>query len=206
MQLPEGFVEIDGVVVDVPALMKLKHYCDPNLCKNGRYCCAQYEITLDKADMKRAIGLMPEAAKFAPEVGEDGEFENPFDKVEPGRWSMDCHEDSGACAFSFRDKQGCGWCSLHAAALANDLDPYAEKPEVCTMWPLAITESGQKVLSIQDDVYSFPCAWKRRGKPKGLYPDIADNVEAIFGKAFREKLEAAIARLQDGTEPEAAKE
>ncbi len=189
----ESMVEIDGILVDVPALMKLKHYCDPMLCRNGRYCCAQYEITLDKNDMKRAVGLMPDAAKFAPDVGEGGEFENPFEKVEPGRWALDCHSESGACAFSFKDKKGCGWCSLHAAALEHDLDPYEQKPEVCTLWPLALSEGDDPVLSVQDDVYSFPCAWKRRGAPKTLYPDIAANVQAIFGKEFREKLEQAIA-------------
>src|SRR5690606_14728708 len=99
------------------ALLKLKHYCDPRLCRNARYCCASYEITIDRKDMKRAIGLMPDAAAFAPEVGEDGEFENPFEPVEKGRWSIDCDEETGACAFSFRDRHGCGWCALHAAAL-----------------------------------------------------------------------------------------
>lgn len=190
--MQDGFVEIDGVQVDVQSLLELKHYCDPILCRNGRYCCAQYEITLDKADMKRAVGLIPEAAKFAPEVGEGGEFENPFERVEPGHWAIDCHEESGACAFSFRDGNGCGWCSLHAAALKLELDPYQQKPEVCTMWPLALSEGEDPVLSIQDDVYEFPCAWKRRGRPKTLYPDIAANVRAIFGEAFLAKLNDAI--------------
>ena len=72
---PDGMILIEGVLVDVRALLRLKHYCDPMLCRNGRYCCAQYEITVDKADIKRAVGLMPDAAKFAPEVGEGGEFE-----------------------------------------------------------------------------------------------------------------------------------
>jgi len=196
-ELPEGHVWVEGVMVDVPALMKLKHYCDPMLCRNKRYCCASYDITINKDDMKRTVGLMPEAAKFAPEVGEDGEFENPFDPVERGRWAIDCHEDSGACAFSFRDKKGCGWCSLHAAALELGLDPYQQKPEVCTMWPLALAEGDPPVLSIQGDVYEFPCAWKRRGTPKQLYPDIAANVKAIFGEAFLEKLNLEIQKQHD---------
>lgn len=190
--IPEGHVWVEGILVDLPALLQLKHYCDPMLCRNKRYCCASYEITLDKADMGRAVGLMPEAAEFAPAVGEDAEFENPFEKVEPGRWAIDCHEESGACAFSFRDEKGCGWCSLHAAALKLGLDPYKEKPEVCTMWPLALSEGKPPVLSIQDDVLDFPCAWKRRGTPKKLYPDIAENVKAIFGAAFLDALNVAI--------------
>jgi hypothetical protein len=184
---------IDGILVDVKALLRLKHYCDPMLCRNGRYCCAQYEITVDKADIKRAVGLMPDAAKFAPEVGEGGEFENPFERVEPGRWAIDCHEESGACAFSFKDKKGRGWCSLHAAALKHDLDPYQQKPSVCTMWPLALAEGEPPILTLQDDIYEFPCAWKRGGRPKKLYPDIADNVRATFGEAFLAKLNDAIA-------------
>lgn len=190
----ESHVRVDGILVDLPALLKLKHYCDPMLCRNKRYCCASYEITLDRADMNRAVGLMPDAAAFAPEVGEGGEFENPFERVEPGRWAIDCEEDSGACAFSFRDKKGCGWCSLHAAALQHGLDPYQQKPKVCTMWPLALSEGDPPVLSIQDDVYEFPCAWKRRGTRKGLYPDIAENVKALFGEAFLEKLNQEIER------------
>lgn len=192
--LPENYVQIDGILVDVPALMKLKHYCDPMLCRNKRYCCASYEITINRADMRRAIGLMPSAAAFAPEVGEGGDHENPFEKIETGRWAIDCDDETEACAFSFRDKKGCGWCSLHAAALDLGLDPYQQKPEVCTMWPLALSEGDPPVLSIQEDVYTFPCAWKRRGKPKGLYPDIAANVKAIFGEAFLEKLNHAIAQ------------
>ena len=70
----DGYHMIDGILVDVESLLKLKHYCDPTLCRNGRYCCAQYEITVDKADIKRAVGLMPDAAKFAPEVGEGFEL------------------------------------------------------------------------------------------------------------------------------------
>lgn len=190
--IPAGHVCIDGILVDLPALLKLKHYCDPRLCRNKRYCCASYEITVDRQDMKRAVGLMPEAANFAPAVGEGGEFENPFEKIEGGRWAIDCDEELEACAFSFRDKQGCGWCSLHAAALKLGLDPYQQKPEVCTMWPLALSEGDPPVLSIQDDVYRFPCAWRRRGPQRALYPDIAANVKAIFGEAFLEKLNAAI--------------
>jgi len=193
--VPEGHVWVNDILVDLPALLKVKHYCDPMLCRNKRYCCASYEITVDKHDMKRAIGLIPDAAAFAPEVGEGGEFENPFERVEPGRWAIDCHEESGACAFSFRDKQGRGWCSLHAAALKHDLDPYQQKPEVCTMWPLALSEGEPPVLTIQDDVYEFPCAWKRRGRQKALYPDIAANVKAIFGEAFLEALNREIEKL-----------
>ena len=58
----DGMILIEGILVDVRALLRLKHYCDPMLCRNGRYCCAQYEITVDKADIKRAVGLMPDAA------------------------------------------------------------------------------------------------------------------------------------------------
>lgn len=193
MQIPEGFVVIQGILVDVPALMRLKHYCDPMLCRNKRYCCAQYEITLDKDDLTRAVGFQHEAAAFAPEVGEGGYFEDPYEETDDGRWSLDCDDETDACAFSFRDKKGCGWCAIHAAALKHHLDPYQVKPKVCTMWPLALSEGNPVVLGIQDDVYMFPCTWKRGGRPRTLYPDIAENVEAAFGVEFRRELESAIA-------------
>jgi hypothetical protein len=61
------------------------------------------------------------------------------------------------------------------------------------MWPLALAEGEPPILTLQDDIYEFPCAWKRGGRPKKLYPDIADNVRATFGEAFLAKLNDAIA-------------
>jgi len=182
---------IKGIRVDVDALLKLKHYCDPELCKHTVSCCRCYEVCVTRKEMGRAIGLMKHAANYARRLRKPG-FENPFDRVEPGLYAIDTHEDE-SCVFAYRQRSGKTYCSLHSASLDLGLDPYAMKPQPCTLWPLALSEDEPPVLSVQSGVKRFPCIWLRSRPAKKLYPDIAETIRVLFGASFLAELEAAIA-------------
>jgi len=184
-------VEIDGIRVDVAALLRIRHACDPHLCKAGQCCCRHYEISFTGRELARAVGLMPQCRNYAPHLQEGAEFDNPFEKAERNLWTADEQED-GTCAFAFTDTDGATWCSLHAAALDLGLSPWKVKPEPCMLWPLALSDDRPRVLGLHDDLLRFPCNKRRRGTPKTLDHGIAECIERVLGATFLENLQAHI--------------
>jgi len=184
-------VPIGKYRVDIDALLRLRHHCDPDLCRHTVSCCRCYEVCITRKEMGRAIGLMKHAAKYARRLRKPG-FENPFDPVEPGLYAIDTHEDE-SCVFAYRRRTGETFCSLHSAALDLGLDPYAVKPQPCTLWPLALSEDDPPVLSVQSHIRRFPCIVIRPRPARNLDPAIADTIRTLFGEAFLEELNAAIA-------------
>ncbi len=185
-------VTIKNLRVDVDALLRLKHHCDPDLCKHTVSCCRCYEVCLSRKEMGRAVGLMKKASKYARRLRKPG-FENPFERVGPGLYAIDSHED-GACLFAYRRRSGQTCCSLHSAALDLGLDPYAMKPQPCTLWPLALSEDKPPVLGVQSDIRRFPCIRLRRKPARHLYSHIAETIGKLFGEDFLRDLNEAISR------------
>lgn len=189
-------VRVGEMLVDLEAILRLKHHCDPKLCKDTISCCRCYEVCVTRKEMSRVVGLMPAARGYARRLKKPG-FENPFDKVEPGLWAIDTHEDE-SCVFAYRKRTRETYCALHSAALDLGLDPYAMKPSPCTLWPLALSEDKPPLLSVQSDIARFPCI-RRRGKDvKRLYPAVAAHIAQAFGKVFLKDLEAAIEQRNRG--------
>jgi hypothetical protein len=190
-------VEIDGIQVDVEGLLRLRHACDPLLCKTEKCCCRHYEVTFTRREMTRAISLMPQCRTFARHLRAGGDLENPFEPSGDGLYVVDERED-GACAFAFSDATGAMWCSIHAAALKLGLDPWKWKSQVCIIWPLGISEGRPPLLGVQEGVFQFPCNKKPRRRLKHLDPGVSACIARVLGSGFLKQLED---RIEAGPEP-----
>ena len=83
---------IDGIVVDVSAILSLAHECDPGNCDVSESCCSTYEVPLERDEADRVIGLLPDAGRYAPALKQKKEYADPVDEGEFGLCDAD---DSG---------------------------------------------------------------------------------------------------------------
>ncbi len=185
-------LKIGKISLDIEALLRIAHHCDPHLCRGGSSCCKAYEVCFTQGEMERSAGLLPHCARFAPHLAPGGEFENPFEAMAGRRYAIDAQED-GACAFAFDDQQGVTWCSIHAAALELGLSPWRVKAQPCLLWPLALSEGPNPVLTLQDDTFDFPCN-KPRHRKQTLDPGIAGCIARGLSPRFLETLSKVLAR------------
>jgi len=175
--------DITGYRVDLEALATIAHRCEPVLCRRSGSCCAQYDIWIGRAEMERMVGLMPQAAHFAPHLrGSDGELKNVFRELGPDAYALEEGGD-GLCVFAYRGPMRECLCSLHSAALEAGLAPQAVKPNCCFTWPLAISGERPPVISVQVDAFDFPCN-RHREPDGGLDEGIAEIIEGAFGRPF----------------------
>jgi len=186
----DGYVLIDGVAVDVDAILSISHDCRPELCRTGACCCACYEVALTGREVAAVAGMLPGAARHARRLRDGDGFDNVFDESDEGGFVLDTAPD-GACVFLYRDGAGAPLCSLHSAAVESGLDPSLAKPRSCTLWPLALSEDAPPVLGVQDDALDFPCNG-RRGPARGLDPGVEAIIAALFGEAFLARLSSEI--------------
>jgi hypothetical protein len=175
---------IAGVRVDLHAIRGIAHTCDPRLCASSGSCCACYEVTVTEEEVSRAIGLLPNARRYARGLGED-----ICEETDDGLALAT--NAAGRCVFAFK-RRGQTLCALHAASSRLALDPYRMKPWSCTLWPLAVSESHPPVLGVQDGAFDFPCNHPRDPAEPGLDPGIADTLRACYGQAF---LQAVLSHL-----------
>lgn len=184
------------MAVDLDALLRLHHEYNPQACSAINCCCGSYEVTVQRKELRRIAGMIPASSRFAPTLkDEDGEYENPFEPVERGLYALDTDEE-GRCVFAYRDAAGAIRCSIHSAALEMGLEPYTTKPFACTLWPLALTEDDPPILTVQEDAYRFPCNRELPQPADALAPEVALIIERLFGMAFLEEVNAAIAILK----------
>ena len=187
-------VRVKGIEVDVDALLRVRHTCDPVRCKNTQCCCQAYEVCFTEEEMERAVGLMPQCSAFAPHLAEGEEFESPFEETEDGLLALDAQED-GACAFAYRDEAGVMWCAMHSAALSLGLSPWEVKAQVCMLWPLALSEGERPVLGVQEGIEDFPCNQLLPKPLPALHSGVADCILRAFGSDFLCALQEHIATL-----------
>lgn len=186
----EELPRVQGVIVDVDALGGIAYECDPALCRDTQKCCASYDVCLDEDELPMILGGMHLAMGRAPHL-EDKPA--PFEHVMGRLYALDTDED-GLCTFAWRNGNGHVLCALHSAALERGLDLHAVKPRCCLMWPLAMTDSEPHYLSVDPGAFEFPCCTRR--EPDGaLHESIRRHVEFMFGRAFLDELEAAMAAL-----------
>ncbi len=183
---------VRGVRIDVGALRRLAHTCAPERCHGARRCCAHYEVTVAAREEARIVGLLPHAARYAPWLRDGArDFEDPFEETEGARLAL-ATQESGRCIFSYDGPAGQPLCALHSAALDLGQDPYAAKPAVCALWPLALSEGRPPTLSVQDDALRFPCNRRRPAEATRLHPGVAQTLEHAFGAPFRRAVEALL--------------
>jgi len=181
-------IRIGTILVDLSAIRSIAHHCDPAKCRGSRSCCARYEVAVTERELSAVIGMLPDAARFAPHLREDGGFVDVFEEADDGKTVLATDEDM-RCVFAFRGQAGETLCSLHAAALAAALAPAAHKPRSCRLWPLALSDDRPRALTVMRDAYAFPCNRRRRGRPKGLHPGIGEIILGAFGERFLQELE-----------------
>ncbi len=185
----ENMPVIEGVRVDIDSLLSISHHCDPACCKNKNECCKFFEIEVTTPEANRAVGMLANAATYAPTLYENGAPLDPIEETEGGH-CLAAHED-GACVFLFRNDNGEIRCSLHAAALELDFPPEKAKPDCCSLWPLALIEElDPPLLTLQENVRDFACNRFRRRKT--LDHGIADIIQLMFKSDFLERLQAHI--------------
>lgn len=180
---------IGPVRLDAQALRGLAHACIPAACTAEPSCCATYEIAVTERELEAALGFCGAARRWARML----DPEECYEETDEGGLALAAHED-GACCFAYRrgKNRKALWCSLHTAALEQNLDPAAVKPMPCRLWPLALSEDDAPVLSVQDGAFAFPC--NRRRRAKGLDPGVRELLVSAFGEAAAADIEASLSR------------
>jgi hypothetical protein len=185
-----GRTRSNVLIVDLASILSIDHTCDG--CRPGeRCCCSAYEVCVTTSELERIIAVLPEAARFCPDLHTGDGYDNIFDEVETGLFAIETNDD-GLCLFAFRSGQKVR-CSLHAAGAALGFPPEKVKPKACLLWPMNFSE-GREVLSLVDDALTFRCNTPRRGRSRKFSPSFVKTVEGVYGKGVRERLELEAAK------------
>lgn len=193
MKPGKRIVLIQGILVDLDQLLRLRRSCEPIRCKDHQSCCAVYEVCVSRKEVERITGMIPASARYATHLKDGRSFENPFDDLGGGETALETQED-GTCLFGYRAPDGALLCSIHSAALDLGLNPYQVKPFPCTLWPLALSEGKPPVLGVQEGVERFACIRISRRPCKRFSAPVLQTVEDCFGRAFLKLL----LRYEDG--------
>jgi len=183
---------IDGIFIDAGALTRIAHDCRPDACPHSDGgCCGYYDVYVHPDELDGLVGMMPPASAYAPHLHDDNGFINVFE--EDGDELVIDKTDDGRCVFGYADAHARHWCALHRAALDRGIPLIQAKPTACLLWPLALTETGPPVLSVQDGAIDFACNRERNGTPESLDAGIADIVCTVFGVPFHDQLRRILA-------------
>jgi hypothetical protein len=183
---------IEGIVVDISALLSIAHSCDPSICTSSGSCCGSFEICLEADEMDRVVGFMPMASEFSDGLMSGGSFRNVFEELEADLYAID-EGESGVCVFGYHGAKDEVLCSLHSVAMQRNYKPEEVKPRGCVLWPLAVSEDKPLSLSVDSEAFLFPCNKQREGAST-LDPGIAGIVEKLYGSAFLDKVNEYAAR------------
>lgn len=171
---------------DLKRLMVLRHRCvgcvDATAC-----CCAQFEVCVTAKEMQRMLDFLPQASRYCQHLKSGAGYENVFDQIGSNLYTVDTDEH-GLCVFAYRHAEGIR-CSLHTVALDLDIPLKNLKPISCRLWPLSISSGRDKLVSVLDDVYAFPCNTKRHGARKRLDEGVAELIEGVWGSKVRTRVE-----------------
>ena len=166
--------------VDVSAIAATSHRCS-GCARTDVCCCARYEVCVSVPEMKTIVGVLPLAAQYCPWLKGANGFDNVFDRVEPGLFAIDTHEND-LCVLAYHCDSGIR-CSLHSVAEQMGISPHLVKPYACTLWPLVMQDPPDAILSICDDALEFPCNWIRNAKSGAISPEILHSIEKLLGAA-----------------------
>jgi hypothetical protein len=174
--------------VDVAGICALIHNCTG--CRDqSKRCCSSFEVTITGRELSNIVGYFPFAVQFCPHLGKDHSYENVFEQLGPDLYCIDTSED-GLCVFAyFESNTIC--CSLHTVSSRLKIPLREIKPMSCVLWPLAISEGEQPILSIDDDAFEFNCNAKNKKGSLSLCSSIAENIKMAFGKEFSFELQTA---------------
>ncbi|HUV51340.1 MAG TPA: hypothetical protein VMW78_10030 [Anaerolineae bacterium] len=188
------FPTIDGIIVDLKALSAIKHSCASNNCKISQCCCSCYEVIINKTELSNIVDVVPHASQYSPVLRLDKDFDNVFEDEGKNTYSID-KNNRGFCVFGYKTKERKVLCSLHKTAVDMKIPINSVKPLVCILWPLALVESDPLVLSVQEDVFKFPCNQERTSPTTVLDSGIAQNIKIAFGRSLLNKIQKKILQL-----------
>ncbi len=166
------------VGIDLKAICSIDHECR-GCSEVSESCCAKYDVCVSEEGLKKIIPYLPEAAKFCPHLKTDDGFANVFEKAEKGVYAIDTH-DNGLCVFAY-EANGLIRCSLHTIEKNLDLPLGTIKPEVCILWPLTFSDSGD-VLTLHDDALSCACSSPREIPSIRISPDLLKTIQHFGGE------------------------
>ncbi len=186
----DKYIEVENYLVDVEALIRLQYSCDPALCRDLKCCCAVYDVWINSEDKERLAGYLPYASAWTGR-----EIKDIYRCLRWAGAGYVLRKDSNElCMLACRSEDGRVLCSLHLAALSQNLPPRLFKPASCTLWPLSLSGAGGRIVSVQQDAYSFPCCRRLRPGVPGLHPGTASLARVCFGESFLLKLEKKLGR------------
>jgi len=185
-------VVIDGVIIDIEALMSIAHRCRPVVCKGRPNCCSRYRIHVSEREMETIVGFIPLTAKYTSSIGDPSSYHNVFEEEADGSLVIDADENE-QCVFAYETETEEILCSLHTAALDVGAPPFEVKPKCCSIWPLTLTGGPAPMLSIDNRFESFPCN-RRKRVIEGIDSGIKETIRIYFGDPFLNEL---LAKLRD---------
>ena len=179
-------VVVGNIRIDVPALMSIRHRCQPGVCKGKPNCCAFFQIHVSEKEVETIVGFLPLVEKYTASIGGGPGYDNVFEEAEDGQFLIDADENE-QCVFAYANAAGETLCSLHSAAIDLGLPPEGVKPKCCSLWPLALSGGPRPVLSINKLYASFPCNQKKE-TATGIDAGIQETVRIYFGESFLSEL------------------
>jgi len=155
----------------LPAGMRDYAYrCDPRVC-GEQVCCGHFDIAISAAEHDRILAMLPRLARFCPWLaGINATEEAIFSRTPCFLFLKKRRLDNGTplCVFNFpangRDATEGFFCALHALALAEGKNPYAEKPRGCALWPFL--EDGGGNVRVDDETTCFRCLQRTSRQPQ----------------------------------------
>ena len=166
------------VGIDLKAICSIDHECR-GCSEVSESCCAKYDVCVSEEGLKKIIPYLPEAAKFCPHLKAGEKYANVFEEAEKGIYAIDTH-DNGLCVFAY-EANGLVRCSLHAIENKLGLPLGTIKPEVCILWPLTFSDSGD-VLTLHDDALSCACSSPREIPSNQISPDLLKTIQHFGGE------------------------
>jgi len=161
--------------IDYRSIRSIDHACTG--CSTvEECCCARFEVSVNKGELKRIIPFLPEAAKFCPHLKTKDGYDNVFEDGVNGLHAIETKED-GLCVFAFKTN-GIIRCSLHAIEISHGLPRGSVKPQMCILWPLTFSEKGD-VLTLHDNALACECSSLRNTPSKEISPELLETIEYI---------------------------
>jgi len=177
---------IQGMRVDLAGLRSIRHHCDPDACRNGPSCCSRYVPHVSQSELEKIVGCFPIIARYSPNIKNGRGFKNVFEECDDASYCIDVKEDE-SCVFTHKTSSGETLCALHSVALDLRMPPVDLKPKACSLWPLALSEEPDPVLSVDRNWRDFPCNTLSDAGHQ-LDSGIIDIIAACFGVSFLKQL------------------
>lgn len=149
--------------------------------KNKTCCCNIFIIDTTQAKISRIISIFDTIAEFCPNIKNDNEYDNPFEREQASEYFIDKKRDE-YCVFSYFDKNKALKCGIHSAALTINKDPFYFKPLTCSIWPLALHNTKGKVEISLDIETKTTCLKKKKKPDNKIDPHFLDIIKRLLGK------------------------